>query len=686
MPKISLAGFKDPIRRPRYIIWIGVIVMFIAAAAVVVLGLVSSRWFCAAACHKVQDDAVLAYQHSSHNKVSCLSCHLPVNANPISFILHKITALGELYLTVTNKYEFPMNPESELALTTNEDKMSSERCTQCHSSTRVITPSKGIIIDHKVHEEKKVGCTYCHNRAGHKEDFTLTLAGNKKHPDFMKMTACFRCHSLEKDAKAPGKCAACHPKDFKLKPENHLVPGFYPKGHAEMAKTDGETVAEAKKEEAALKAAAGEKKEGEAPPWELEIVGAISYCGTCHQKAFCGNCHGMEMPHPAAFKEPKAATDAAGHPAMSKTKADKCEFCHKQSKTAFCSKCHHGTYVKWTFDVKIPWDTQHAATVQKNGVQGCLTKCHKAPFCNDCHTARKPFPSSHKDGQWLHGPQQPVSDGTLESAKTTAKHAINAKSQPVACEICHGAGGTKAQFCMNCHKSEMPHPKEFTKFHSKTGRDNPAVCANCHNWPELCGNCHHKGAVNTTPWAQQHPKTVFKDGTAGCFEKCHKKDFCVTCHTTRKVVPASHNVGNWTRRQDAKVKAEHTTLFTKSPDSCTYCHGDGGTKAAFCSGCHKLEMPHPAGFGPPAGAIPDANNGGTHAADFQKNKLSRDTCVNCHTSDFCNSCHHKPGFKGGSPWLKQHPEAVKTKGAEPCFKCHKETFCSYCHVRIGSTK
>ena len=49
------------------------------------------------------------------------------------------------------------------------------------------------------------------------------------------MTACFRCHGLEKGAAAPGECAECHTPGFNLKPPSHREAGFYPKGHAEMA-------------------------------------------------------------------------------------------------------------------------------------------------------------------------------------------------------------------------------------------------------------------------------------------------------------------------------------------------------------------------------------------------------------------------------------------------------------------
>jgi NapC/NirT cytochrome c family, N-terminal region len=95
MVRISFAGFKDPARRPRFIVWTGAVILVLAAVMIVALGVTSTRWFCAEGCHKVQDDTITAYDRSTHSQVSCMACHMPVNADPITFILHKAEALGE---------------------------------------------------------------------------------------------------------------------------------------------------------------------------------------------------------------------------------------------------------------------------------------------------------------------------------------------------------------------------------------------------------------------------------------------------------------------------------------------------------------------------------------------------------------------------------------------------------------
>ncbi len=733
MAKISLAGFKDPVRRPRYIIWTGVCVLVLAAVMIVALGVTSTRWFCAEGCHKVQDDTIIAYNRSSHSEVSCMACHMPVNANPVIFILHKAEALGELYLTVTDNFELPLNGESEVALT-----MASKQCTQCHNlDKRNVTPSKGIKIDHKVHAEVNAACTVCHNRIAHREDFELTLNDpatgepNKKHIDFMSMTACFRCHDLGKDAAAPGACSACHPSDFELKPANHRKKDFYPKGHAEMAKekkaeaeaakagghgeggesegekteaTTGTTEPKEEKEGSFLtpdkayasgggsgkepvakedvpQVIAAQRKYGahddESIGEELPKVESIFYCDTCHKSTFCTNCHGMDMPHPAEFKEPKDPKDAAGHPAVSKAKPEKCVLCHgANEKTAFCDSCHHGTKVGWEFDKTVPWTSkQHPRAVAKSGVKSC-TSCHPTKFCIDCHTGRKVYPDSHRAQFWTK-PKFPGALTVLGSkpAEPSAKHSMEAQKSIESCEVCHGSGGVNASFCKGCHKLNLPHEAEFKTNHVSS-KKNPQPCKQCHSWRELCSNCHHVGSSFSRPWIAVHGASTNKNGPAGCVEKCHTKADCVKCHQQRVVIPASHKAGKFLRDFSAK-KAQHVQLYEKDGEICTYCHQGNAAElpnSKFCRGCHKLTMPHEINDGEKQKFL--------HKEQFAKKQYNKKQCANCHQTAFCDSCHHE-GSVANKPWVRYHPNIVKKNGAQPCFDCHQPTFCANCHVNLA---
>ncbi|HDP69629.1 MAG TPA: hypothetical protein ENN38_02330 [Actinobacteria bacterium] len=102
------------------------------------------------------------------------------------------------------------------------------------------------------------------------------------------------------------------------------------------------------------------------------------------------------------------------------------------------------------------------------------------------------------------------------------------------CGICH-----KTQFCMNCHKMEMPHPDAFkTEGHGALVKQDRAKkqdsCKLCHPDYNFCETCHHKGwQPSMGDWTLKgHPVIVKQDGAQGCFE-CHKPSyspFCADCH------------------------------------------------------------------------------------------------------------------------------------------------------------
>lgn len=385
MPDVRgfFSGYTDPVRRPRYIAWTAAGVIGLAAFVIAALGVTSTYWFCANGCHKVQDDTIIAYDRSPHSEISCMACHMPVNADPVTFLLHKAEALGELYLTATNKFHLPLNKGSHLAL--DGKHMGSKQCNQCHwLENRNVTPSKGIIIDHAVHEEAEIHCTVCHNRTAHVEDFELTLTDpntgepNQPHEDFMLMAACYRCHTTSGESVsgivAPGECEACHTPGFDLKPANHDEPGFYEAfgesgGHAELANEDYAAYTAARE--------GLDEPHTDAPMEEqllhLPPVAAVGYCQTCHnEREFCDGCHGVQMPHPEGFEE--------DHGEDGKTRPEVCENCHASQPGAdFCNDCHHGE-----IDPARTWIQQHMDPVRESGAQACFD-CHAPTYCAECH-------------------------------------------------------------------------------------------------------------------------------------------------------------------------------------------------------------------------------------------------------------------------------------------------------------
>jgi hypothetical protein len=219
-----------------------------------------------------------------------------------------------------------------------------------------VTASTGIIIDHKAHADRGISCTTCHNRVAHVEDFKLTLAGSRKHEDWMKMEACFRCHSVTKNTKgtggfwAPGDCSVCHPKDFSLKPANHRLGSDFQRTHPQVLKDKGK-----------------------------------AYCLMCHnEKTFCNGCHGTEMPHPATFGKNHGAEFAAAQ-AKDPNHIKICINCHATKGlggTEFCTNCHHKGS-----NPKVSWVIQHPSVVKVQGAAACLSGCHSPVFCAKCHTS-----------------------------------------------------------------------------------------------------------------------------------------------------------------------------------------------------------------------------------------------------------------------------------------------------------
>jgi hypothetical protein len=364
----------DPAKRPRLLVWAGVVaVAFAVFTSVSVVG-TSTNWFCTEPCHSVHYDNTLAFNESSHVMISCVACHEPLNGSPLTFVLMKLEVAPDLIPTILGTTHLPLNDAHAVAF-----EMPNEQCTQCHDlKNRTVTTSAGIVMDHEVHEENDVRCTSCHNRVAHPEDNVQLTLSDKKHEDWMGMDACFRCHGLEATAAAPGACAACHPADFNLVPPSHMAAGWYQEfgdssGHAAAYSEEASQVAAATARVSTLQQVSHEG-EGLQPGYES----TVNTCYTCHQKQFCTDCHGVEMPHPAEF--------ASNHGEAGRTNPTACARCHARSEaeavgTSFCNACHHpqGTPER-------TWLAQHWEAVRQSGAQACF-ECHNPRYCSACHVS-----------------------------------------------------------------------------------------------------------------------------------------------------------------------------------------------------------------------------------------------------------------------------------------------------------
>lgn len=394
--------FTDPMRRPRWIVWIIVGVIAFAGIFASSQILTSGTWFCNDVCHNVHEDNANQWVRSTHAKVGCVQCHYPPNMAPLAFTLDRVDKLLDIYPTLVGTYEWPMNLYSHLAATTPD-----EQCNQCHvMENRKVRTSPGIKIDHEAHRKAGINCAQCHNRICHpEEDYKLRIPFNKKKQNFSTMPACMRCHSLQSAANrpseflAPGTCSTCHTQDFDLTPKSHKArdwanPRGSSKAHASAAKAaktyqqaqlavwEGGISEEFYAKEPRLLARLAIGKEpviAKVPPyWTLYE------CWNCHTPKFCKDCHGVDVPHASDFK----ATHSKRY---KESDAKVCAPCHNESKDGgqagtTCGQCHH---TQWK-PAKSSWVKQHPAIAKEVDTETACLSCHKERFCTSCHVNGKP--------------------------------------------------------------------------------------------------------------------------------------------------------------------------------------------------------------------------------------------------------------------------------------------------------
>jgi hypothetical protein len=394
-----LAPFRDPVRRPRAIIWTltGLMIAMVLFAGL--QAFTSTAWFCNDVCHTVHFDNARAWKAGPHSTISCIACHYPVNMNAVGFALDRLDKLADLPPTIFGTYEVPVNEHSHLGLVTE-----SEQCTQCHNmQNRKFTPTRGMIIDHAVHAENEVTCGVCHNRVAHPEEkITLELPGNLPKQDFMGMSACFRCHTLTGEApgeyNVSGACELCHNEKFDLVPASHEATAWYTfrgasAGHADAAKEEASHTAEAIVEWDEIAEEFMTKRPRIIPrllkiedgfPPDIPPATTINDCYTCHvRESFCDACHGTEVPHPEGFV-------ASHYEEFQEADAVDCAKCHNKTGTATndaltCTLCHHPAWDP----AKAGWLTTHPAVVRSDGADPCYS-CHVERFCASCHVHGEP--------------------------------------------------------------------------------------------------------------------------------------------------------------------------------------------------------------------------------------------------------------------------------------------------------
>ncbi|HSK47470.1 MAG TPA: NapC/NirT family cytochrome c [Coriobacteriia bacterium] len=314
--------------RMRWGIAIGV-VLGVFALGFLADQVTSSPQLCGA-CHEMRP-RVATWKQSAHASVDCVKCHVAPHKwyEVPQAIIGRSALLGrDISLHVAGGYQDPVETRRE-----HIEPVKDETCLQCHDPNRKATSGFRILIDHPEHAKRNKSCVSCHVRTAHPVETrgkALTLMGQ-----------CFTCHGVEKTAKAPATCTLCHPSDFELLPASHAPDAKWKRDHGSVALKD--------------------RKQ----------------CEMCHEKQFCTNCHGVEMPHPENWSK----RGSTSHSSVAEENRQVCNQCHG-SRPDMCTMCHHKAYEP----TKGTWVKQHFLEVEKRGTAYCM-KCHAPVFCVRCHVA-----------------------------------------------------------------------------------------------------------------------------------------------------------------------------------------------------------------------------------------------------------------------------------------------------------
>ncbi len=210
--------------------------------------------------------------------------------------------------------------------------ISSRECSGCHAAGLneiTVDEQRGVLMSHQEPLEAGAECMDCH-----------VLRGGVVSDQTIGHDPCLRCHGT---TGVSADCGTCHSKEPAYAIRSDLVP-------------------------------AGSRAREHVPD---------PTCGGCHSERSCDACHGMRMPHSAAFKgigHARLATiDIWGNGGRA------CQRCHYSGHNA-CSQCHSGSFPAHA----LSWRLDHQQA--DDAKQSCA--CHLTPnliadpnrtFCDICH-------------------------------------------------------------------------------------------------------------------------------------------------------------------------------------------------------------------------------------------------------------------------------------------------------------
>lgn len=255
-----------------------------------------------------------------HAHTHCVDCHEPPG-------IYRLTALPQRFEHLVREIS---------GGTSGFLPVSSRSCAACHAGAIANTAvARGVVrVSHAEPNRAGIPCTSCHSVShGSLDAASASTRG--------AMGSCLSCH----DGKvASAACPTCHIGD--------------PSAAADASATES-TIA------------------------RIGVVAQVD-CYICHGPARCDACHGIRMPHSAAFKSGGHAMQGA---------FDGRQHCVKCHDAVFCNRCHH--FPGHSF---ASWKTQHGVGIlTKNGPPNASCACHmRQPgetlqtFCRLCHATIPP--------------------------------------------------------------------------------------------------------------------------------------------------------------------------------------------------------------------------------------------------------------------------------------------------------
>lgn len=582
------------IKIKRFLEWIGVhlhlhpkfyIILAVAGGGLLALFISlffysTSPSFCNS-CH-IMRPYVEAWKTSTHSQVSCVTCHIPPEAEAAMWA--KFQSINHVVQVVTKKYS--SRPYAQI-----ED--ASCLRSGCHSTKLLggkLTYKKGIRFDHNFHlgdmrRGKQLRCTSCHSQIVQGTHIEVTD------------TTCYLCHFKEREGEPKGllplgNCTTCHEypkKDFQFQgfTFNHM--DFVGTRHVACDKCHKDAI----------------QGEGPAPkercyachsdPKRLDKYKDVDYMHNSHvskRKVDCTRCHveikhglkttktrfmeyNCEVCHSAVHSGPREmfmGEGGKGAPAtpshMYSVRLD-CLACHIQGKGVelgmdkdgstliasekACTECHGAQYQGMLQDWKTTFETMiRDITPKLKAAQQVLEKPKEKSA--KWQAAKKLFEDAKynidfvKIGKGVHNPFYASELLQVADRNLDRLFRLIGRSSPIlpaqsplkggyCAQLCHAKAGVKLPKETTFQGIKLSHTRHAFDFgigctscHSAEKHKEVGIskkdCMACHHNPEntQCSRCHQKQSALYTakglPLEVAEAKPSVKAGKVECIS-CH---------------------------------------------------------------------------------------------------------------------------------------------------------------------